>query len=64
MKNAARTEAVIRKIVKINSELKDANQIKDNYVSLYMKLSTQCNIDLKEKHPIADADRLARARNL
>ena len=30
-----------RKIVKINSELKDANQIKDNYVSLYMKLSTQ-----------------------
>ena len=29
-----------RKIVKINSELKDANQIKDNYVSLYMKLST------------------------
>ena len=32
MKNAARTEAVISKIVKINSELKDANQIKDNYV--------------------------------
>ena len=30
-----------RKIVRINSELKDANQIKDNYVSLYMKLSTQ-----------------------
>ena len=30
-----------RKMVKINSELKDANQIKDNYVSLYMKLSTQ-----------------------
>ena len=30
-----------RNIVKINSELKDANQIKDNYVSLYMKLSTQ-----------------------
>ena len=30
-----------RKIVKINSELKDAIQIKDNYVSLYMKLSTQ-----------------------
>ena len=27
-----RTEAVISKIVKINSELKDANQIKDNYV--------------------------------
>lgn len=30
-----------RKLAKVNSELKDANQIKDNYVSLYMKLSTQ-----------------------
>lgn len=29
-----------RKLSKVNSELKDANQIKDNYVSLYMKLST------------------------
>lgn len=29
-----------RNLERVNSELKDANHIKDNYVSLYMKLST------------------------
>ena len=33
-------KAMNRKLAKVNSELTDANQIKDNYVSLYMKLST------------------------
>ena len=33
-------KAMNRKLAKVNSELTDANQIKDNYVSLYMKLAT------------------------
>lgn len=43
-----------RKLSKVNSELKDANQIKDNYVSLYMKLSTHYirQVDEERSHLI------------
>lgn len=57
-----------RKIVKINSELKDANQIKDNYVSLYMKLSTQYirQVDEERSHlrKIAKTDGMEKVNEL
>lgn len=36
----ATISSVNRELARVNGELKDANQIKDNYVSQYMKLST------------------------
>lgn len=56
-----RANRVIKSINKslemVNAELKDSNQIKDNYVSAYMKLSThyirQVDIERKELRKIA-----------
>lgn len=60
----ARANRVIKSINNsletVNAELKDSNQIKDNYVSAYMKLSThyirQVDVERKELRKIARND--------